>query len=242
MKRTLTYSVYFLLSTLVLSCQFNGSFGFGINGDGNVVKEDRVITENFNSIEVGRGLDVYLTQNSQVKITVEADKNLHENIVTEVKNNTLKIYAEDNIASSKSKKVLVSFTDIEGIEAWGGSDVYSTNTIKTENLRIKTTSGSDMELNIDVDVADCEATSGSDLRLEGNTNKLFAEATSGSDIKANNLIANICNARATSGADVIVYTVDKLHASASSGGDVKYYGNPKNVQSDGGVSGSVIKK
>lgn len=231
-----------VLSVVLVSCQFNGNFGFGVSGNGNVVKEERTINSDFNAIEVSRGLDVYLTQNDEVSISVEADENLHEIIITEVENNTLKIYSEENISSSKSKQVFVSFKDIEKIVSTSGSDVYSTNTIKTENLSLRTTSGSDMELEIVVDVVDCESTSGSDLRLTGTTNKLFAKATSGSDIKAGNLISNICNASASSGADIVVNTKEKLYASASSGGDIKYYGNPDDVTKKDGASGNIRKQ
>ena len=70
---------------------------------------------------------------------------------------------------SKSKKIMLSFKDISKIKATSGSDVYSTNTIVADNLELSTTSGSDMELDINTQVVDCSSTSGSDLRLSGIT-------------------------------------------------------------------------
>lgn len=242
MKTNIKYSIGVLISFILMSCQFNGNFSFGVKGNGNVIKEDRTISENFNSIEVSRGIDVYLTQSDNINLMVEADENLHDIIITEVENNTLKIYADENISSSKSKKVFVNFKDIQKIVSTSGSDVYSTKIIQAENLKLKTTSGSDMELEIEVDVVDCESTSGSDLRLAGTANELYAKASSGSDIKAGDLVTNICNARATSGADITVHTREKLYASATSGGDIKYYGNPNDVTKKDGASGSISKK
>ena len=242
MKSKINYFFIIFAGLVLTSCQFNGDFGLGVKGNGNVIKEDRSISESFNAIEAGRGIDVYLSQNDKTSITVEADENLHDIIITEVENNTLKIYAEDNIASSKSQKVLVTFTNVQQIESWGGSDVYSTNIIQSDELKLKTTSGSDMELEIEVDVADCESTSGSDLRLSGTANKLYVKATSGSDIKAGDLISNTCNARATSGADIILHAKEKLYATATSGGDIKYYGNPVEVSTKDGASGNIRKQ
>lgn len=242
MKLKANYLSVILMCILLMSCQFNGNFSFGVKGNGNVTKVERNISNNFNSIKVSRGMDVYLTQGDNVSIFVEADENLHDIIITEVEGTTLKIYADENISSSKSQKVFVNFKDIQEIVSTSGSDVYSTNMIKAEILKLNTTSGSDMELDLNTDVVECEATSGSDMRLSGITNKLIAKATSGSDIKAGDLKAKQSNAHATSGADIILNTSEELYAKASSGGDIKYYGNPKKVTKKGGVSGGIRKQ
>jgi len=228
-----------IMSLLLVSCQFNGDFGFGVRGNGDVETVERSIDDNFNEIRVSRGLDVYLTQGDNVSLLVEADENLHDIIITEVENGVLRITTDENIAFSKSKKVMLTFKDVSKIKATSGSDVFSTNTIVAESLELTTTSGSDMEIDINVQVADCKSTSGSDLRVSGTTNKLYAEATSGSDIKAGNLNAKISEARATSGADITLNTSEELYAKATSGGDIKYYGNPERVTKKDGVSGSI---
>lgn len=240
---TLTkFIVALILSLMLMSCNFDFGHGFGVRGNGDVETVERNISDDFTEIRVSRGLDVYLTQSNDVSIEVQADANLHDIIMTEVENNVLRIYADENIAYSSSRKVLVSFKDISKITATSGSDVYSTNTISATSLELSTTSGSDMELDIDTDVVDCSSTSGSDLRLSGRTNKLYASATSGSDIKAGNLKARICEAKATSGADITVYSSDELYARATSGGDIKYLGNPEKVSKKDGVSGSIRKQ
>ena len=231
-----------IMSLLLVSCQFNSDFGFGVRGNGDVETIERSIDENFNEIRISRGLDVYLTQSDQVSLHVEADENLHDIITTEVENGILRISTNENISFSKSKKVMLSFKDISKIKATSGSDVYSINTIVADNLELSTTSGSDMELDINTQVVDCSSTSGSDLRVSGTTNKLYASATSGSDIKAGNLKAKISEARATSGADITLNTSDELYAKATSGGDIKYYGNPEKITKKDGVSGNIRKQ
>ncbi|TJY36244.1 head GIN domain-containing protein [Pontimicrobium aquaticum] len=234
------FTTALIASLLLVSCNFDFG-GFGVRGNGNVETVERLLNEDFNEIKVSRGMDVYLTQSDEVSLSVEADENLHDIIVTEVENGVLRITTNESIGYSKSKKVIVSFKDVSKITATSGSDVYSTNTIVTDNLELSTTSGSDMELDINVQVADCSSTSGSDLRVSGTTNKLYANATSGSDIKAGNLKAKISEARATSGADITINTSEELYAKASSGADIKYYGNPEKVTKKDGVSGSVRK-
>ena len=228
-----------IISLLMLSCNFSMNLGEGVDGNRNVVSTDRNISSDFNSIKVSQGLDLYITQSNDVGLSIEADENLHELIMTEVENNVLRIYTTENIRRASSKKIMLTISDISAIKATSGSDVYSTNTIEVDNLELNTTSGADMKLTVNTKHLDCKATSGSDLKLIGKTQTLNASATSGSDIDARNLSSKTSKVKATSGADISVNTSKELTARATSGGDVRYSGNPEKVNKSDSSSGSV---
>jgi len=239
---TLTKIIVTTVMTLLLvSCNFDINLGPGVTGNGNVMTESRKLETSFHSIKATEGLDVYLTQGASESVKVQADENLHDIILTEVKEGVLHIHTKENIARSSAQKVIVEFDNLEKITSTSGSDVYSTNTIKTDKLVLRSTSGSDMELQIEANSVICEATSGSDIRLTGTTNTFSAETSSGSDIKAGKLKAKICDAKATSGSDITLYSSEQLTAKASSGGDITYYGNPDKVSKNDSPSGNVRK-
>ncbi|XMO85426.1 head GIN domain-containing protein [Algibacter sp. AS12] len=242
MTTLIKFIVATVLSLTLFSCNFDMNYNTGVRGNGEITAQDRSITELFTAIKATEGLDVYLTQSDIESISVEADSNLHDIILTEVENGVLKIHTKENIGKAKAKKVHISFKDISSITSTSGSDVYSTNTIHVERLDLKSTSGSDMTLDVNTSVLNCKSTSGSDLRLSGKTVKLLAEATSGSDIKAADLMAESSEVKATSGADITVNTSKELIARATSGGDVKYYGNPQTVDKSDSSSGSIKQK
>lgn len=242
MTTLIKFIVATVLSLTLFSCNFDMNLNSGVRGNGEVITEDRTINESFSAIKATEGLDVYLTQSNNESISVEADENLHDLILTEVVDGVLKIHTKENIGRASSKKVHISFREISSITSTSGSDVHSTNTINTERLDLKSTSGSDMKLDVNTSVLHCKSTSGSDLRLSGKTVKLVAEATSGSDIKAADLKAESSEVKATSGADITVNTSKELTARATSGGDVKYYGNPEKVDKSDSSSGSVKQK
>lgn len=242
MTTLIKFIIATVLSLTLFSCNFDMNLNSGVRGNGEVVTEDRTIRESFSAIKATEGLDVYLTQSDNESISVEADGNLHELILTEVENGVLKIHTKKNIGRATSKKVHISFRDISSITSTSGSDVYSTNTINVNRLDLKSTSGSDMRLEVNTSVLNCKSTSGSDLRVSGKTIKLVAEATSGSDIKAADLMAESSEVKATSGADITVNTSKELTARATSGGNVKYYGNPEKVDKSDSSSGSVKQK
>lgn len=231
-----------LVSLSLVSCNFDLNINNGVRGNGTVTTEQRTINQSFTAIKATEGLDVYLTQSDIESIRVEADENLQDLIITEVVDNVLKIHTKENIAKSKSKKVIVSFKSVTRITATSGSDVYGTNTITVEHLELETTSGSDMTLDVNTSNLICKSTSGSDLKLSGKTIKLTAEATSGSDIKASDLKAESSHVKATSGADITINTSKELTAKATSGGDIKYFGNPEIVNKSDNSAGSIKKQ
>ena len=71
---------YFLILTAIAfattACAQN------VSGNGDVVEENRPV-EPFSSIDIGGVLNVYLTQGDTESVTVEADENLLDLIITE---------------------------------------------------------------------------------------------------------------------------------------------------------------
>ncbi|MBP0905390.1 head GIN domain-containing protein [Mariniflexile gromovii] len=238
----MTTLVKIIVATIVSLSLFSCNFNFGVKGNGHVTVENRPINIPFTAIKASEGLNVVLTQSDDESIKVEADDNLQDLIITEVIDNVLKIHTKENIGNCISKKVIVNFKDVTSIIATSGSDVKSTNTFTIKDLDLETTSGSDMVLDVNTASLNCKSTSGSDLKLSGKTIKLIAEATSGSAIKAADLTAESSQVKATSGANITVNTSKELTANASSGGDIKYLGNPEIVNKSDSSSGSVKKQ
>lgn len=231
-----------LMSLSLFSCNFDINLNSGIRGNGNVVTEERNVNEPFHTIRATEGIEVLLNQGDENHIVVEADENLQNLILTEIEDGVLKIHAKENIGRAESKKVTVYFKEISKILATSGSHVKSNNTISADNLEIKSSSGSSMTLQLDVNNVDCKTSSGSTLRISGDTQELIADASSGSTIKADDLTTDISHVKASSGSNITVNTSKELTAKASSGANVNYYGNPYKVNKNSSISGSISKR
>lgn len=231
-----------LISLSLFSCNFDFNINSGVKGNGHVTTEKRNIDQPFSAIKATEGLNIYITQSDSESISVEADDNLQDIIITEVVDNVLKIHTKKNIGNCTSKKVLVSFKTISSIKATSGSNVKSTNTIIVKHLDLETSSGSNVDLSINTANLNCKSSSGSNLKLSGQTITLTTEASSGSTIKAENLKAQTSSTKASSGANITVNTSKELTAKASSGGNINYLGNPKKVTKTDSASGSITKQ
>ena len=200
-----------------------------IDGNRNVVSQERKIDGDFTRVKVSSGIDLFLTQGSKTELTVEADENLHDYIMTEVRGDELRIYVDGNIWRSKARKVHLTVTTLEELKATSGSDVVSQNIIKAKDLEVSTSSGADMKIEVDAENVVSSSSSGSDLRISGKALTHSTSASSGSSVHAYGLESKEVTARASSGADVGVYASESIDAKASSGGDVRYKGNPNKV-------------
>jgi hypothetical protein len=221
------------------SCNLN--INTGEDGNGNVVTQERNVAEDFTEVKGSSGLDVYLTQGDENKIMVEADENLHQYIETEIENGRLNITTSENIGNSKAKKVYVTYKELISIEASSGADVTGNSAIKSETLSLKTSSGADLKVEVFTKDLTAKTSSGSGLAVSGKASSLTADASSGSELDAKELLVINCKAEASSGAGVTVNVKEKLETQVSSGGDIKYYGNPLSVNSNKSHSGSVNK-
>lgn len=227
------------LSLFLSSCHIDRIMG--ISGNGNVQTEKRNSAKDFTAIKASNGLKVYITQDNTYSITVEADENLLDIIRTEVRGDELHIFSDKNIGKAKSKKVYVSSPEITAITSSSGADVFVENILKADNLELKSSSGSALRLETEADHISCRASSGADMKIKGAAHTLKARASSGSGIKAGDLQVASCDAKASSGGNISVYVTKDLTASASSGGDIRYSGNPESVSTGKSVSGSVRK-
>lgn len=238
--KTRNLFIAFVAVFALSSCHFDINLG-QIDGNGNVTTQDRQVDGDFHIVKGSSGIDVYLTEGSENKIVVEADENLQDIIETVVMDGKLTIRTSENIGRSKSKKVHVTFTNLDGIMASSGSDVMSNSVIKSESLNLDASSGADLELEIIANTVYAETSSGADMKISGKASSLSAKASSGSDLNAKELLVVSCNADASSGADITVNVKDRLDAEATSGGDVHYFGNPAAVNNKGSRSGGVHK-
>ena len=229
-----------ILSLALSSCQFD-FIGTGEQGNGNVITVDRTIDPNFDAVEASEGLDVIINQDNATAISVEADENLQDLILTEVRGNTLKVHCKKSIGRATARKVFITMPVIKKLESNSGADIWSMGVIKGDVIHLKTSSGADLQVEIEATDVVLESSSGSDLEVRGKATNVSAHASSGSDINAAALDALNAMAEASSGADISVSSTEKIEIKTSSGGDVSYRGNPAIVQKKGDMPEKIFK-
>jgi len=233
------------IALLFTSCKYDIDLDLGgerVKGDGNVVTETRNNDTPFTAIEVSRGLEVEVEQSSQKSITVIADKNLQGHISTKISNGVLTITSDVNIDDASSKKIVVKLPNITSLQASSAAVITGINTIKGQDIGLSTSSAGEMKLSIEADNVSAESSSGSSMKLKGKTLKLDTNTSSGSVIDAEQLLANDVISEASSGSVAEVHPLVSLKADASSGSNISYHNEPKNISKEASSGGSVNKE
>ncbi len=220
-------------------------FSFAVTGliaSGSSYKTETRNVSNYTAIKVSTGIGLYVKMGTSEEVKIIADNNEIDNIITEVKNGTLHIYSKKSTgwlnwnSFSKNRKAYVTIKELNEIEASSGSDVKSENTLSGESLKVRASSGSDINIAVIYRNLSVDTSSGSDVKISGKVKSFEAKASSGSDINAHGLESKTCKVNVSSGSDAQVNVTDEIHANASSGSDVYYYGNPqiKNINESSG--------
>jgi hypothetical protein len=198
----------------------------------------------FHAIEVSGGIDLFLSSGDEAVAVSANDKEIRDRIKTEVKDGVLKIYYDwkkgmkFNLKGT-SLKAYVSFKNLDGLSASGGSDVKVDGTIKSDKLNLDLSGGSDFSGKVAVGTMKIDQSGGSDCDLSGSVTDIRIDASGGSDFNGYDLVADNCVIQASGGSDIEITVNKELYAEASGASDVHWKGKAmvKGVKASG--SGSV---
>ena len=230
-----------ILIFLGLTACVNGQFRRTVTGNRNVVTKERQAGE-FTGIRVSTGIDVYLSQGNKQRITVEADENLHEYIITEVRNDVLNIYTDAIIRSAERKRVYVTMRDVNSISTSSAGDVIGETPVRAKSLRLSASSAGNIRLEVIADRIRTDISSSGDITLSGEVDLIEATLSSAGDLRAFNLTAREADVSVSSAGDADVTVTERLKARASSAGNVNYRGNPKYVDAHSSSAGGIRRR
>jgi citrate lyase gamma subunit len=199
-------------------------------------------TDSFTGLKVSSGIDVYLKQGNNEAVSVEADENLHEYILTEVRNGVLNVYSEYNIRDAERKRVYVTMKEVNSVKTTSAGDVYGQSPINGDKLELSASSAGDIKLAVNTKNIDIDISSSGDITLTGETDKLRADLSSAGDLNAYDLKSREADISVSSAGDADVNVSERITARASSAGDVNYKGDPKYVDAHSSSAGGIHRR
>lgn len=198
-----------------------------IHATGDYSEEIRDIS-GFNAIHAGEGIQVYVTQADEFYVKVVAREDILGHIITEVQNGTLKIKHKPGFRIRKAGKqeVFIEMPEITGLQSSSGAGVYSKDILKGQAIELGVSSGALLKAHIDYKQVDASSSSGAEMTIKGYCKEGEFDASSGAQINASELNVDEVHAEASSGASIKLGQVKAFSANASSGGAIKYKGEP----------------
>jgi len=209
-------------------------------------KKDRPVS-GITSLQVSHGIDVILIQGNSEKLTLEV-KGIDENDVkSTVKNGVLTLAVERtgnwNMSwRNTSIKAYLTFKQLKNIQASGGADIESQNSLWFNNLNMSVSGGADVKLSLKADQINLELSGGADVDLQGSVRIFNVEGSGGADLDAGQLVAETCTAYAHGGADISVNANREITLKASGGGDISYSGSARLVSKSESGGGDISRR
>jgi hypothetical protein len=214
-----------------------------ITGNGEITTEERVVSD-FSKVAVAGSFDVVLNYGTGGKVTVTADENLMEYIITDIKDNALRIRTKKGYSIRSNKKILVSvnYANLEGVALAGSGDVSANGTVKADALKLSLAGSGDINMDLNGGSVKASIAGSGTMELSGSADKLKCSIAGSGDVNAADLKAGITEASIAGSGNVHVHAVNEVHASIAGSGNVYYTGNPDVEKGKTSGSGKLKKK
>lgn len=230
-----------LAATITLpSCRY--AFGKRIRGNGEVKTEDRSLG-NFSGVSSYGPYNVFISQDSNYKVSVEAESNLLQYIETYVENGELKIRTKEGYWVSNSREISIHVTapSFTAIKTVGSGDIVSQSKINNSSpIALEATGSGDIKASLNAPEVKAEVTGSGSINLDGETKTFNGQITGSGNIKAFDLKSENADVEILGSGNADVFASVKLSVEVNGSGDVKYKGNGQ-VASNIHGSGSVKK-
>jgi hypothetical protein len=235
---------------------------------GCVVVSSETVTRNyeladFDSVSAHSGVNVVLRQ-GPFDVSAEGPKHRIDNLRIEKQGSSLVISREPSMNSSwfgwqDRDVVTVVAPDYASIEAGGGADV-GVDALRLDALDIKAGGGADVNLDgltlarlnvranggadvnahrVSLETLDASAGGGADIEVSGDCKSATVETSGGGDFNGEALRCESATVSASGGGDADITATAFASGRASSGGDVRFHGNPVRFEKEESGGGDV---
>lgn len=193
----------------------------------------------FTAIRAFDRISVTLIKSSENKIDIRGEKAGDVEVVN--KNGELKVRMKlTKLLSGESVEATVYYTgNIDRVEASEGAIVGSTETFSPVAMELNAKEGAEINVKITVDRLKSKTNSGGIINVSGSAKNHDASAGSGGIIKARELETAQTTVTVNAGGEAAVSATDFVDAKTLAGGDIKVYGNPKQVNQKTRAGGSI---
>ena len=189
-----------------------------IQGSGNIISESRELN-NFTSIILLGSIDVNIKTSESNNCVVVADDNLIPYIKTEVVNNKLNISLNESYSSEEKLVVNINTPNYDEVSLSGSGNINILD-FKNNNLSLNISGSGNITGNGEVETLV--------VKINGSGNLMSKE------IKSKSATITI-----NGSGDGEVFASDSISAKINGSGNIKYFGNPENVDTIINGSGDI---
>jgi hypothetical protein len=202
-----------------------------IQPTGNIVEKTYDLAA-FSKINLRDNIECTLVKADEQMVKVEMDEAWVDRLSVKVSGDEYLGFDVDGFGKKEQIKVTIHYTDLTQLTV---KSARCTGEIVTDSLtHLYVIDGANLNASMDTKYCNLLMQSGSEARLKGKCQKLISVSESGANLRADKLLVEECTAKVESGAMSKLNVNKTLDATAISGGNISYIGNPE-------IKGLVVK-
>jgi hypothetical protein len=225
-----------ILFLLLIGSSFNV-----LGGNGDDQKKSYPI-EGINGIDINIACELYISQDSEESLRIEAKKDIIHYIDVEKRDSILYLTSDkDDINYNEwDVEVYLTVKTLKSLNIGGAAKVRNSGTLKGHKLSLDISGAADLELRMEVKKLLADFSGAVKAELEGRADYIVMDMSGASKVDAEDLISDAFYLDFSGFGKAEVYASKVLKVDMSGMGVVRYSGNPEKV--DAGSSGlGVIK-
>lgn len=198
----------------------------------------------FTRVSLSGPFEVYLKKGDKPALTIETEDFAPEDIITEIRNNTLHIELKDKKFKYKNfdtKSVIyLTYTTLDRLDWSGAGNIKTESVLKGDKFELDISGAGNVNMDLDVKNLKVDMSGAGNIELKGNATSQTVQMSGAGNYNGFDLKSEKANVSMSGVGNVRVYATDELSADASGVGAIRYKGNPKNVtKNSSGFLGSV---
>jgi hypothetical protein len=240
MKRSVFSIILFIAGiaavTSVSSCMLNC-----VHGSGHPSTETRAVTDEFTRLDISGAFKVILKQDSSKNITITADDNLLTYIKTKVEDGTLRVFTHKNLCDAGNMTITIGVRNLEEIKASGATELSAQGKLVTKDIAFHLSGITKIDLDLNAANVTTEGSGDTEMQLTGQASSHHVDISGIAKIQAFNFVVSDYDISTSGASHCEINVLHSLHVSSSGASDIKYKGNPTDVQNDKSGASSVEK-
>ena len=219
----------YTLCALLLFVSINACAQNKRKGNGSLVTKERTI-EHFDAIKVSGSFNVELTSNLKNQLSIYADENLIEDVVTEVKDGTLIIRNKKNsyfkTSNRKSIKIKAPLVALKSAKLSGSGKIHSQETVQSNRLTTSLSGSGKIVLNIMTSKLTSQLSGSGKIQLKGEAQKVTAKLSGSGSIRLQEINAKDAEVILAGSGSIYLSCSNDLEATIAGSGRIRYFGEP----------------
>ena len=177
-------------------------------------------------VELSLACKVTLIQADKASVTITGDNDALEDVKVRLRGDRLEIYNDKHHQHKDDVSITITLPDLKELSLSGVVDISTPKLTKYDELEVDVSGVANLDLNINTQKFKLDASGVLSGAIVGETENLNIEISGVGKIDASEFKAENCKVDVSGVARASVYAVERLDASVSGMGKIRYAGRP----------------